>query len=193
MQNHTLIVLGGFAGAGKTTVAQKLSSEFNLPLIGTDELNTALRNAQSINFHDASPCAHDIAWSLVRDYLKNKVTVIIDTNMCRAKTWENLDAVRKDFPGLNILPIILECSIETHKKRIDHRGATQPDHLNLGGDKLEDVLSKYEFIRDLDRSDLIRMNTEKSADDVYTDVISLLREHNVLSRITTGSSSPQSL
>lgn len=180
MRNHSLIILGGFAGAGKTTVAQKLSSEFNLPLIGTDELNTAIRKALHLNFHDASPYAHDIAWSLVRDYLKNKTTVILDTNMCRARTWENLDAVKNDLPNLNILPIILECSLETHKNRIDHRGVTQPDHLNLGGDKLEDVLSKYEFIQSLNRPDLIRLNAEKSANEVYTDVISLLREHKAL-------------
>lgn len=180
MRIPTLIILGGFAGAGKTTVAQKLSTEFNLPLVGTDELNTAIRKALDIDFHTASPYAHDIAWSLIRDYLKNHATVLLDTNMCRARTWENLDAVKNDFPKAEILPIILECSIDTHRNRITHRGQTQPNHLNLGGEKLEDVLSKYEFIKSLNRPDLLRVNAEKSSTEIYTDILSLLRRKGIV-------------
>lgn len=174
MKRATLIILGGFAGAGKTTVAKRISAEYRLPLISTDELNDAIRKTFDFDFHQASPHAHDIAWSQVRSYIRNNATVILDTNMCRERTWQNVDDVRNEFPELTIIPIILECSLETHKKRISHRGETQPDHLNLGGDAIEDVLSKYEFITSLNRPDLIRISAEGSEDNVYRDVIERL-------------------
>jgi len=167
MKHPSLIVIGGFAGAGKTTVAAKLSSKYNYPVFSSDVINDALRAALNKDFHEVSPTAYEVMWHLVRKQLENGVTVIVDTHMSAPKVWESLDALKHDMPTVVVLPIILQATIETHRNRIEERGRTNKEHLNLGGDKLEDVLFKYEFIEKLHRSDLIRVDANRPPNEVY--------------------------
>ena len=153
MKAASLIIIGGFAGAGKTTVAARLSSEYNYPVYSSDVLNDALRPALQKGFHEVSPIAYEVMWHLVRKQLANGVTVIVDTHMSAARVWESLDAFKRDMPKVLVLPIILQATIETHRDRIEERGRNNKDHLNLGGDKLEDVMFKYDFIEQLRRPD----------------------------------------
>lgn len=108
---------------------------------------------------------------------RNGVTVIVDTHMAAAQTWENLDAIKKDMAGIRISPIILQASLDTHRSRIEERGRTNKEHLNLGGDKLEDVLFKYEFIENLNRPDLVRVDANGTPDEVFAAVEKALKEH----------------
>jgi thymidylate kinase len=170
MQKANLIVLGGFAGAGKTTVAAKLSSKFNYPVYSSDVINDALRQALNKEFHEVSPIAYEVMWHLVRKQLMNGLTVIMDTHMSAPRVWESLDTLKQDMPEVLVLPIILQASFDTHKARIEERGRSNKEHLNLGGDKLEDVLFKYEFIENLHRPDLIRVDANGQLDEVYASV-----------------------
>ena len=174
MNHSSLIILGGFAGAGKTAISKRISACNNLPRISTDELNDALRETFALDFKTASPHAHDLAWFLVKKHLENGVTVILDTNTCNERTWSNVDALRQAMPEIKIVPIILECSLETHRQRIEHRGETNKEHLNLGGEVFEDVLFKYEFLKNLKRSDLVRINADGAFETVYKAVEKLI-------------------
>ncbi len=174
MKDVRLIIIGGFAGAGKTTVAKRLSAAYGLPLFGTDALNDVLRAFLHIDFKQASPLAHETAWSLVRSHLKNDVSVILDANMCHDRTWENVDGIARTFPHVRVLPFILECPLDTHRTRIEQRGRTEPDHLNLGGDAFEDVLPKYDYIRNLRRDDLLRVDADRPLDAVIADIETFL-------------------
>lgn len=174
MKQPSLIVLGGFAGAGKTTLAKRLSAKYNYPVFSTDVINEALREVLQKSFHEASPLAYDIMWHLVRKQLQDGVTLILDTHMCTAKVWDELDRLRRDMPGVRVLPIILQCTLDTHRARIEERGRSNEEHLNLGGDALEDVLFKYEFIERLRRPDLIRVDANGQPDEVYESVERLL-------------------
>jgi predicted kinase len=143
MPKSTVIVIGGFAGAGKTTIAKRLSETHNYPVFSSDVINDALRTAQNISFKEASPIAYAIMWHIIRKQLETGVTVIVDAHMAAPHTWESLDELSQDVPEVQIIPIILRASLETHRSRIEERGRTNKEHLNLGGDKLEDVLHKY--------------------------------------------------
>ena|SRR5690349_11902705 len=176
MKKTALIIIGGFAGAGKTTAAKKLSALNNLPLVSTDELNDELRKILQCDFKTASPHAHDLAWAIVQKYLENGTSVILDTNMCHDRTWKNVDDLTRRMPDIDVLPIILQCSLETHRQRIEERGRTNALHLNLGGDDFEDIIHKYEYIESLKREDLIRINAEASVDEVYRNIVSYLED-----------------
>lgn len=180
MKEVSLIVLGGFAGAGKTTIAGKLSAKYQYPVFSTDVINDAIRPLLHKSFHEASPISYEIMWYLVRQQLKNHVTVILDTHMCSERVWENLDAVHRDLPNVKIVPIILHCTLDVHKARIEERGRTNKEHFNLGGDSVEDVLFKYEFIEKLDRPDLIKIDANGSPDTVYAATERVLQERGVL-------------
>jgi thymidylate kinase len=177
MRNPTLIIIGGFAGAGKTTVAAKLSRKYNYSIFSTDTINDALRPQLQQSFQDVSPIAYKVMWHLVRKQLAAGVTIIVDTHMSTASVWSSLDELKRDMPNVHILPIILQCSLETHRDRIEERGRTNKEHLNLGGDKLDDVLFKYQFIEKLQRPDLIRVDANGTLEEVYKSVEKVLQEH----------------
>ncbi|MDL2363028.1 MAG: AAA family ATPase [Patescibacteria group bacterium] len=180
MVNKTkLIIIGGFAGAGKSTVAARLSADQNYPIFSSDTINDALRLALEKSFKELSPTAYKVMWHLVRKQLENGVTVIVDTHLAADHIWESLDLLKKNLPDVIVLPIILQATLYTHRERIEERGRTNKEHLNLGGDKLEDVLFKYEYIEKLQRPDLIRVNANGSQDEVYQTVKKAIREHAV--------------
>lgn len=174
MSKPSLIVIGGFAGAGKTTIANRLSANFNYPVFSSDVINDALREAQNINFKEASPIAYKILWHLVRKQLETGITVIIDVHMAAQHTWESLDELQHNVPEAHIIPLILRASLETHRSRIEERGRTNKEHLNLGGDKLEDVMHKYEYIENLKRPDLVWVDANRNVDEVYESVQAII-------------------
>lgn len=174
MEKPKLIVIGGFAGAGKTTLANRLSSEHNYSIFSSDKINDALRLALNREFKEVSPIAYKVMWLLVREQLSNGVSVIIDTNMAAARTWASLDNIKRDFPEINVYPVILQATLKTHRLRIEDRGRTNKEHLNLGGDKLEDVLFKYNFIEKLNRPDIVRISAEGTPESAYDAVEELI-------------------
>ncbi len=176
MNNPKLIIIGGFAGAGKTTVATKISGKYNYPVFSSDVLNDALRKPLDKDFHTVSPIAYEVMWYLIRRQLATGVTVIMDTHMSAPRVWESFDALKKDMPSVKILPIILQASLDTHRKRIKERGHNNKEHLNLGGDKLEDVMFKYEFIENLRRPDLIRVDANGTPEDTQQSVETLINK-----------------
>ncbi len=171
-----LIVIGGFAGAGKTTITAKLAHDYNIAVFSSDTINDAMRNALGMSFKEVSPAAYVVLWQLVKRQLQLGVTVIVDAHMSAAHTWESLDCLNKEMPNIRVLPIILQATLETHRARIEERGRTNKQHLNLGGDKLEDVMFKYDFIQSLKRTDLVRVDANGSVDHVYSLVCSVLSE-----------------
>lgn len=174
MNKPNLIIIGGFAGAGKTTVANRLSSDYGYPVFSSDVMNDALRPALDKPFKEVSPIAYKVMWFLVKKQLESDMTIIVDAHMAAAHIWKSLDELKQDMPQVTVVPIILQASLDTHRSRIEERGRTNRQHLNLGGDKLEDVLFKYEFIKKLNRADLIRVDANGTAEQVYQSVKTLI-------------------
>lgn len=172
-----LIIIGGFAGAGKTTVVTKLANKYKYAVFSSDSINDVLRATLQKPFKEISPTAYAVMWHLVKQQLQLGVTIIVDTHMAAAHTWEAMDKLRETIPNIVFIPIILEATIETHRARINERGLADTKHLNLGGDKLEDVLFKYEFIENLNRPDLIRVDANGTPTDVYSAVEKAIKEN----------------
>lgn len=110
MKKPTLIVIGGFAGAGKTTMSKRLAAAYNFPVFSSDEINTGLRLALRKEFHEVSPAAYVVLWHLLTDQLSFGVTCILDTHMAYARNWEALDKMKQEVKDLRMVPVILECN-----------------------------------------------------------------------------------
>ena len=180
MSKPTLIVIGGFAGAGKTTIANKLSSQYNYSVFSSDIINDALRPELQKSFQEISPIAYKVLWHLVKKQLINDIVIIVDTHMAADHVWKSLDQLKTDMPNVKVVPIILQATLDTHRTRIEERGSTNKEHLNLGGDKFEDILFKYEFIEALNRSDLIRIDANGTPQEVYESVNQLLKSEAIV-------------
>jgi thymidylate kinase len=173
MKNR-LIVLGGFAGAGKTTIARRLGADFNYPFFSSDDFNAGLMPILNKSFQEISPIAYDLMWHILKKNLRAGVTCIMDVNMCFSRTWDQLDALKKEFIDTEVIPILLVCSLKTHKERIEKRGQEDKEHFNLGGGTFEDALPKYDFINNLKRDDIVRVDANGSIEEVYKEVIKVL-------------------
>lgn len=178
MTQPKLIVIGGFAGAGKTTISKRLSRQYNYPIFSSDTINDSLRVVLGKSFKEVSPMAYEIMWFLVRKQLENGVTVIIDAHMAAPHTWESLDNLSSNIHDVTVIPIILQADLEVHQKRVEERGRTDKDHLNLGGDSFDDVTFKYDYIEKLNRPDLIRISANGTADQVYKLVDQAINEYS---------------
>lgn len=165
-----LIIIGGFAGAGKTTITRRLSAEYGLTLYSSDIINDVLRSTFDKSFKEMSPHAYKIMWHLIKNQLELGGTVLVDAHMAAQHVWDSLDELKQQVHGLVVKPIILQATLDNHRSRIEQRGRTNKQHLNLGGDKLEDVLFKYEFIESLDRPDIIWVDANGDPDSVYANV-----------------------
>ncbi len=172
----SLIVIGGFAGSGKTTIAKRLSTEMRCPLFSSDDFIHALKSAATQNVAAAS-IAMDILWMTVDAQLKNNVSVIVDANMCHQQSWDSIDELMKRNGAVRCVPIILECSLEICTKRINERGTDDPRYSDLKKDMLHAHLSKHEFLLHFQRDGLIRINAERPQAEVYSDVLTALEVH----------------
>ena len=78
-----LIVLGGFAGTGKTTLSRRLAVDLGLPRLGTDTIGRTIRRSEAIKGWDINVqwIAHDVLFRLCEEFLRSGVSTILDMNM----------------------------------------------------------------------------------------------------------------
>lgn len=83
-------MIGGFAGAGKSTLARRLGQTFCLPYYDTDLVSKAV--ADSSDFEGGNPAgvAFDVVWMLAEAYLRNECSLIFDQNMGRPWQWKRI-------------------------------------------------------------------------------------------------------
>lgn len=169
-----LIVLGGFAGAGKTSLARRLSSQLGIPTLGSDAIGQTIKRSEGIGNGaiDAYRIGYDVLFGLCEEFLQSGVSVIVDTNMGWAFQWQRLDAIGKHHPEIVFLPIILRCSREISLERIGKRHAEDPANNALP--ELYTTGQQHakigEFLERLDRPDIHFVDAARPQDEVYAEI-----------------------
>lgn len=178
-----LIIVGGFAGAGKTTISGKLSTCFGLPLFSSDAFGKSLLRLvekQLENSHDIQSAIYPIAYGLLFDIVKYNLkfglTLILDANMCQPQTCENIEKLKEDIPELRCLPIIFDIKLGVAKSRVQQRKNLDPENNDLDSTGIEKIMAKYEFINKFDYPGLIRINANRNIEAVYIDTAKLVEE-----------------
>lgn len=169
-----LVVLGGFAGAGKTTLSRRLSAELGIPRLGSDDLVRIVSRSQALADHtvDAGWVAYDVFFGLAEDFLRTGLSVILDSNMGEAWRWQHLDAIRDRHPEIRFVPIVLRLPIETCVERMRGRHADDPDTEIAAEAIMAEPrhIRKWEFVETLDRSDVHFVDADRPKDAVYEEV-----------------------
>jgi predicted kinase len=169
-----LIVVGGFAGTGKSTISRRLSGEFRIPRLGSDTLGRTLKNSLGSrqNKVDVYRLAYDLLFRLGEEFIQSGVPVILDLTMGWEFQWRHVDSIVRCHPQTLFLPIILRCPYETCIERIRQRHATSPAYYDPPElyQTEPKILRVWEYLDRLNRSDVHFVDAAGPHDEVYAAV-----------------------
>ncbi len=130
------IILCGFMGCGKTTLAKALANEYNMPLIDTDEeiVKREGRTIAEIFSSDGEQYFRDLETALIKELSESEGAVI--------SLGGGLAANERNHPYLKQAGalILLDCGIEQTLNRITGDGSRP---LTAGG--VDDIIARYNF------------------------------------------------
>lgn len=123
-----LVIVGGFAGTGKSAISRQLSAELHIPRLGSDTIRRAIRSSEGIKDGDPYWIAYDVLFALCEEFVQSEMPVILDMTMGWAFQWQKVDDILARYPHTRFLPIILRCPLETCIERVRQRHAVNPDY-----------------------------------------------------------------
>jgi predicted kinase len=168
-----LIIVGGPAGSGKTSIGHRLSIDLSIPRLDSDTFGKTIRRSPSHsgNTRDAYVIGYTLLWRLCEEFLLSGISVIVDTNMGWEESWRSAEVVHNCRPDLVFLPIVLSSPRDVCITRIRQRNAEQPDQYGPPEWFMQgDALQICEFLESFDRADVRVIDAARPLEDVYLDV-----------------------
>lgn len=173
-ERPVLIVLGGFGGAGKTTLARRMSAELGIPRLGSDDLIRIVGQSQPLADRgaDVGWIAYDVLFGLTEDFLRSGLSVILDSNMGEEWRWQRVDAIRDRHPGILLVSIILRLPLEVCVERMRRRHTVDPEHEVPAEAIMAEPrhVRKWHFVESLDRPEVHFVDADRPRDAVYEEV-----------------------
>jgi predicted kinase len=168
-----LIVIGGFAGSGKTTISRRLSVDLAVPRLEADLLGKTIRRLDFFtgDSEEAYRIGYATLWRLCEDFLSCRLSVIVDANMAWDVAWEAVEALSVRHTGCRVVPIILQCPRDVCLERVRRRYLDEPGwHGDPERFKDDHATMLWEYLRNLNRPEVLLLDANRPLDDVYADV-----------------------
>ena len=169
-----LIAIGGFPGAGKTTICRRLSDEFNLPCLSSDTIGRAITESKGLpdSGADAFRVAYDVLFRLCEEFVQSSAPVILDLTLGWAFHWRRLDEILCRHPRTLFLPVILRCPHEQCIERIRTRHRAMPDAYEepeyyTGEQKVREI---WNYLEAIERPEVRFVDAGGEEDQVYEKV-----------------------
>jgi len=176
-----VIVLGGFAGTGKTTLSKRLASDFHLPRLSSDTIAQLIASSKATQHSDINTywLAYDLVFGLCEEFLRHGSSMVLDLNMGWSFQWQHLDTLKARYPYTRIIPIVLRCSRDVCLERIRQRYADDPTTSDLVEQYITvpHILDVWTFLEELDRPDIVSIDAAQPLENVYTDIVYILMQH----------------
>jgi predicted kinase len=169
-----LIIIGGFAGAGKTEISKRLANELGIPRLGSDTIGRAIKNSTGVGNAQAKAywIAYDVLFSLCEEFVQSGVSVILDLTMGWEFQWKQMDGIVNKNPQISFLPIILRCPYATCIERTRRRYGAAPGQYDPP--EVYEMEPKnrriWDFLTRLDRSEVRFVSSDRPHDEVYEEV-----------------------
>jgi predicted kinase len=166
-----LIVIGGFAGTGKTAVSRRLSSELYIPRLASDTIGRTIENSAGIKNGqvDAYWIAYEVLFRLCEEFVQSGVSVILDLTLGWEFQWRHLDRIVRGYPRVLFLPVILRCPHAQCVARIRQRYEAHPERYDPPELYVTEpkILGIWEYLARLDRPDVHFIDASGPQDHVY--------------------------
>ena len=171
-----LVIIGGFAGTGKTAISRRLSAEFSIPRLGSDTLGRTIKGSAGIKNGDAYRIGYDVLFRLCEEYVMAGVSTVLDLTMGWEFQWQHVDDIIRRYPQTVFVPIILCCPFATCIERTRQRHASNPDHYDPPEVYTADPKNTriWEYLEHLDRPEIHLVDASGDLDQVYEKVLALV-------------------
>jgi predicted kinase len=115
----TLIVMRGYPGTGKSTIARAISAALHAPLIDRDILR---QKAVDIfgNLPHVGRFSYELMFALTEEQLGLGLSVVVDTPLTYRTTYEQAKELAQTFHA-PMLVVHCQCSPEVQKRRLEGR------------------------------------------------------------------------
>jgi predicted kinase len=115
----TLIVMRGYPGTGKSTIARAISAALHAPLIDRDILR---QKAVDIfgNLPHVGRFSYELMFALTEEQLSLGLSVVVDSPLTYRTTYEQAKELAQTF-HVPMLVVHCQCSPEVQKRRLEGR------------------------------------------------------------------------
>jgi predicted kinase len=179
-----LIVIGGFAGTGKSAISRRLSAELHIPRLGSDTIGRTIKRSEGFKDGDAYWIAYDVLFALCEAFVRSGTSVVLDMTMGWAFQWLTVDDILARHPHVRFLPIILRCPLATCIERVRQRYAANPEYYDPPEVYTTEPKNRaiWEYLSQLDRpSEVHFVDADRPFEEVYVEVkspvLALIKVH----------------
>ncbi|MCA9954300.1 MAG: AAA family ATPase [Anaerolineales bacterium] len=170
-----LIVVGGFAGAGKSTLAKNIGRALSLPVFEIDQMARSIQDNK--DFQGAPQAAYRIAFDLfflfAQGHLQNEGSLILDQNMGHRQTWQNIETLKTSLPHIEVVIFLLDCPYDLCVSRVAAR-TKHPNLLEVTPENLHNHKYKWDFLHENELPEAIRIDATRPATAVFQEVMHFL-------------------
>ena len=173
MHQPVLILIGGFAGTGKSAISRRLSAELHIPRLGSDTIGRTIKQSEGIKDGNAYWIAYDVLFALCEEFVQSGTPVLLDITMGWAFQWQKVDGICARHPHTRFLPIILRCPLATCIERVRQRYAANPEYYDPPEIYTTEPKNRaiWEYLSQLDRpSEVHFVDADRSFEEVYAEV-----------------------
>lgn len=168
-----LVIIGGFAGTGKSAISRRLSAELHIPRLGSDTIGRTIKRSEGFKDGNAYWIAYDVLFALCEAFVQSGTPVILDMTMGWAFQWQKVDDILERHHQTRFLPIVLRCPLETCCERVRQRYADNPEYYDPPEIYTTEPKNRaiWEYLSQLNRpSEVHFVDADRPFEEVYVEV-----------------------
>ncbi len=169
----TLVVMRGFPGTGKSTIARLLAAALHASLIDRDIIRQTA--VQVFGEHpQVGQFSYELMFALTREQLSLGLNVVVDTPLTYRTTYEQCKELARAFQ-IPMLVVHCQCPPEVQKRRLEGRKGNVSAFQITSWEEWEQWKPRFEAYEDGGCT----IDTSKPMDDSLTTVMcSIYKLHN---------------
>lgn len=173
-----LVVIGGFPGTGKSTVAGLLADELRAPVLASDLMGNTIKAVLADHAPARVPSSvafragYATLFALAEEFASHGSSAIIDITLGWRFQWDALDAIQARHRDVGVLAFILECSRDTSLSRLQQRHLHDPERYPpaSGFIRQPQLAGVEQLLGDVYRPNVYRVDAERPVAAVLQDI-----------------------